>query len=55
LYGFKKKKRELAEILVGVIGDLVPAERVVSFKFLSQLMGTYLREKPTFHFVGRKV
>mgnify|MGYP001161482396 CR=1 FL=1 len=50
-----KEKRELAEILVGVIGDLVPAERVVSFKFLSQLVGAYLREKPTFHFVGRKV
>ena len=50
-----KEKRELAEILVGVIGDLVPAERVVSFKFLSQLVGAYLREKPTLDFVGRKV
>jgi len=50
-----KEKRDLAEILVGVIGDLVPAERVISFKFLSQLIRAYPKGKPTFHFVGRKV
>jgi flavin-dependent dehydrogenase len=50
-----REKRDLSETLVGVIGDLVPAERVVSFKFLSQLAGVSLREKSVFHFVGRKV
>jgi flavin-dependent dehydrogenase len=50
-----KEKRDLAEILVGVIGDLVPAEKVMSFKFLSQLIRAYPKGKPTFHFVGRKV
>lgn len=34
-----KQKRDLAEILVGTIGDLTPAERVVSFRFLSKLAG----------------
>ena len=50
-----REKRDLSEILVGVIGDLVPAERVVSFKFLSQLAGVSLRKKFVVHFVGRKV
>ena len=50
-----RDKRDLAETLVGVIGDLVPAERVVSFRFLSQLVGAYPREKSAAHFVGRKV
>ncbi|MZH03794.1 MAG: NAD(P)/FAD-dependent oxidoreductase [Nitrospinae bacterium] len=31
--------RNLAETLVGVIGDMLPAETVVSFKFLFQLIG----------------
>jgi len=34
-----KADRELAETLVGVIGDLIPADNVVSFKFLFQLIG----------------
>jgi len=33
-----KRKPELAEILVGVIGDLSPAQSAVSFKFLLRLM-----------------
>ncbi len=36
-----KGNRELAETLVGVIGDLLPAEKVVSFKFLSQLVSNW--------------
>lgn len=35
-----KSDRDLAETLVGVIGDLTPAETVVSFKFLSKLVGS---------------
>lgn len=35
-----KGDRDLAETLVGVIGDLTPAETVVSFKFLSKLVGS---------------
>jgi flavin-dependent dehydrogenase len=35
-----KGDRNLAETLVGVIGDLIPADAVVSFKFLFQLIGT---------------
>ncbi len=38
-----RRDRNLAETLVGVIGDLTPAERVVSFKFLSQMVGTYFK------------
>ena len=34
-----KEDRKLAETLVGVIGDLIPADAVVSFKFLFQLIG----------------
>ena len=50
-----REKRDLSETLVGVIGDLVPAERVVSFKFLSQLAGVSLKGKSMVQFVGRKV
>ena len=50
-----REKRDLSETLVGVIGDLVPAERVVSLRFLSQLVGVFPRKKPAVHFVGRKV
>ena len=50
-----RDKRDLAETLVGVIGDLLSAERVVSFRFLSQLVGAYPREKSAVHFVGRKI
>ncbi len=34
-----QRKPELAETLVGVIGDLSPAQTAVSFKFLMRLMG----------------
>ena len=33
-----KGNQKLAETLVGVIGDLIPADAVVSFKFLFQLI-----------------
>ena len=33
-----QRKRALAETLVGVIGDLLPAQRAVSFKFLLRLL-----------------
>jgi hypothetical protein len=33
-----QRKPELAETLVGVIGDLSPAQTVVSLKFLLRLM-----------------
>jgi len=33
-----KRNPDLAETLVGVIGDLLPAQRVVSSKFLLRLM-----------------
>ena len=36
-----KGDRDLAETLVGVIGDLKPAETVVSFRFLLQLIAAY--------------
>ena len=36
-----KGDRYLAETLVGVIGDLKPAETVVSFRFLLQLIAAY--------------
>lgn len=38
-----KGNHELAETLVGVIGDLIPAERVVSFRFLCQLIAAYYK------------
>ena len=34
----------LAETLVGVIGDIFPAEKVVSLKFLSKLLVGILKE-----------
>jgi hypothetical protein len=36
-----KGDRDLAETLVGVIGDLKPAETVVSSRFLLQLIAAY--------------
>ena len=36
-----KGDRDLAETLVGVIGALKPAETVVSFRFLMQLIAAY--------------
>lgn len=36
--GVLKEKRDLAETLVGVIGDLTPAETVVSYSFLWQML-----------------
>ena len=50
-----KEKRELADILVGVIGDLVPGEKVISLRFLSQLLGVCPREKSKVNFVGWRV
>lgn len=38
-----RKDRNLAETLVGVIGDLTPADRVVSLKFLLQMVATYFK------------
>ena len=38
--------RDLAETLVGVIGDILPAEKVVSMRFLSKLfVGLLQRDK----------
>ncbi|MBT6718309.1 MAG: NAD(P)/FAD-dependent oxidoreductase [Nitrospina sp.] len=46
---------DLAETLVGVIGDLTPAETVVSFKFLLQLMGAYSKETSVVKLVRGRV
>ena len=49
-----KEKRDLAEILVGVIGDLLPAERVVSFQFLRQLVTAFPKKKSEFLFAEKR-
>ncbi|MBC8282842.1 MAG: NAD(P)/FAD-dependent oxidoreductase [Nitrospinae bacterium] len=48
-----KERHDLTETLVGVIGDLIPAERVVSFRFLSQLVGAYSKGDSGVEFVRR--
>jgi len=47
-----KRDPKLAETLVGVIGDLIPADAVVSFKFLFQLIGA---SPPAAEWISRRV
>ena len=49
------KQKELSTVLVGVIGDYIPAERVISFEYLFKLIGGILRSQIPFWQVEKKL
>ena len=42
------KQKELSSLLIGVIGDYIPANRVVCFEFFLRLLGGVLKQQPSF-------